>query len=241
MTSSHSASASPSAGILTGFFTDLRQTFRLLWKSKRITATTLVTLALCIGATTAIFSSVYSLMLKPLPYQEPERIVELYTSAAKAGLNHMPANVPFYLDYSQNATSYERLGLWTFFYGLVGDKDSVVRTPGVRMTAEMFDILRIQPLLGSFFTKDQNKPGADKVIVLTQSHWQQQYQESPEVLGKDVRIDDETYKVIGVAPREFEVAWPAYSFRERVDDDHQPTQVRTLRAHDGGAACARHS
>ena len=55
---------------------------------------------LCIGATTAIFSSVYSLMLKPLPYQEPERIVELYSSAAKAGLNHMPANVPFYLDYS---------------------------------------------------------------------------------------------------------------------------------------------
>ena len=96
--------------ILTGSLTDFRHAFRLLWKSKRITATTLVTLALCIGATTAIFSSVYSLMLKPLPYQEPERIVELYSSAAKAGLNHMPANVPFYLDYSQNATSYESLG-----------------------------------------------------------------------------------------------------------------------------------
>ena len=68
-------------------------------------------------------------MLKPLPYQEPERIVELYTSAAKAGLNHMPANIPFYLDYSQNAASYESIGLWTFFYSLVGDKDSVVRTP----------------------------------------------------------------------------------------------------------------
>src|SRR5574339_1066292 len=105
--------------------TDVRHAFRLLWKSKRITATTLLTLALCIGATTAIFSTVYSLMLKPLPFQEPERIVELYTSAVKAGLNRMPANVPFYLDYSANATSYERLGLWTFFYGLVGDKDSV--------------------------------------------------------------------------------------------------------------------
>src|SRR6476469_9371369 len=166
------ASPSSSTGLLAGSFTDFRQTLRLLWKSKRITATTLVTLALCIGATTAIFSSVYSLMLKPLPYQEPERIVELYSSAAKAGLNHMPANVPFYLDYSQNATSYENLGLWTFFYGLVGGKDSVVRTPGVRATAEIFTILRIQPLLGTFFTKDQNKQGADKVIVLTQSYWQ---------------------------------------------------------------------
>ena len=199
---------------------ELRQTVRLLWKSKRIAATTLVTLALCIGATTAIFSSVYSLMLKPLPYQEPEAIVELYTSAAKAGLNRMPANVPFYMDYSKNGTSYESLALWSFFYGLVGDKDSVVRTPGARATAEIFTILRIQPVLGSFFTKDNNKPGNDKVVVLTQSYWQTQYQESPEVIGKDIRIDDETYKVIGVAPREFEafdarmkfvapLSWPA--------------------------------
>src|SRR4026207_1273242 len=70
MTSSHHASASPSAGIWTGTRTDFRHAVRLLWKDKRITATTLVTLALCIGATTAIFSSVYALMLKPLPYQE---------------------------------------------------------------------------------------------------------------------------------------------------------------------------
>src|SRR5947207_10457589 len=204
MTSSGHVSAATSAGIWPGSLTDFRHALRLLWKSKRITATTLVTLALCIGATTAIFSSVYSLMLKPLPYQQPERIVELYSSAAKAGLNRMPANVPFYLDYSQNATSYESLALWTFFYGLVGERDAVVRVPGVRMTAEMFRILRIQPVIGSFFTKEQNKPGADKVIVLTQSYWKSQYGESPEVLGKEVRIDDEAYKVIGVAPRALE-------------------------------------
>jgi putative ABC transport system permease protein len=220
MMPSHHFPASRPAGMWTGSLADLRHAFRLLWKSKRITATTLVTLALCIGATTAIFSSVYALMLKPLPYQEPERIVELYSSAVKAGLNHMPANVPFYLDYSKNATSYESVGLWTFFYSLVGEKDSVARTPGVRMTAEIFNILRIQPLLGTFFTKEQNKPGADKVIVLTQSYWQTQYQESPEVLGKEVRIDDEAYKVIGVAPRVLEafdarmkfvvpLSWPA--------------------------------
>src|SRR3954471_13955645 len=201
---SHQQSASTSAGLFTGSLTDVRHAVRLLWKSKGITATTLLTLALGIGATTAIFSTVYSLMLKPLPFQEPERIVELYSSAAKAGLNHMPANVPFYLDYSKNATSYENLGLWTFSYALVGEKDSVVRTPGVRMTAEIFNILRIQPVIGTFFTKEQNRPGADKVVVLTQSYWQTQYGESPEVLGKDVRIDDEAYRVIGVAPRVLE-------------------------------------
>jgi len=213
-------STSTSAGPFAGSLTELRHAFRLLWKSKGITATTLITLGLGIGATTAIFSTVYSLMLKPLPYQEPERIVELYSSASKAGLNHMPANVPFYLDYSRNASSYESLGLWTFFYGLVGEKDSVVRVPGVRATAEMFTILRIQPLLGTLFTKDQNKPGADKVVVLTQTYWQTQFQESPEVIGREVRIDDEAYKVIGVAPRVLEafdarmkfivpLSWPA--------------------------------
>src|SRR5262245_57621841 len=204
MKSSPDASALPFAGVLTGSLTDLRHAFRLLWKSKGITATTLITLALCIGATTAIFSTVYSLMLKPLPFQQPEQIVELYTSAVKAGLNHMPANVPFYVDYSKNATSYESIGLWTFFYGLVGENDSVVRVPGVRMTAEIFDILRVRPVIGSFFTKEQNRPGADKVIVLTQSYWQTQYGESPEVLGTEIRIDDEAYKVIGVAPRVLE-------------------------------------
>jgi predicted permease len=183
---------------------DLRQAFRLLRKSKGITATALITLALGIGATTAIFSTVYSLMLKPLPFQEPEQIVELYTSAVKAGLNRMPANVPFYLDYSSNASSYENVALWTFFYGLVGENDSVVRLPGVRATAEIFDILRIQPVVGTFFTKEQNQQGADKVIVLTQSYWQTQYSGNAGVLGQEVRIDDETYKVIGVAPRVLE-------------------------------------
>ena len=183
---------------------DLRHAFRLMRKSKGITATALITLALGIGATTAIVSTVYSLMLKPLPYQEPERIVELYSSAVKAGLNHMPANVQFYRDYSTNASSYEHVGLWTLFYGLVGENDSVVRIPGVRATAEIFNILRIQPVIGSFFTAEQNRPGADKVVVLTHSYWQTQYGASPEVLGKEVRLDDETYKVIGVAPRVLE-------------------------------------
>src|SRR6186713_528361 len=184
--------------------TELRHASRLLWKSKGVTITTLLTLGLGIGATTAIFSTVYSLMLKPLPYTEPERIVELYSAAPKAGLHHMPANVPFYMDYSKNASSYESLGLWQFFFSLVGEKDSVVRIPGVRMTAEMFDILRIKPVIGSFFTKENNKPGADKVIVLTQSYWQSQFEERPEVLGTEIRIDDEAYKVIGVAPRVLE-------------------------------------
>lgn len=190
--------------MISGLRTDFRHAFRLIGKSKGMSAITLLTLALCIGATTAIFSTVYSLMLKPLPFNEPERVVELYTSAVKSGLDHMPANVPLYLDYSANATSYETLALWSFTYRLFGDEGAVVRQPGARATAEIFNVLRVQPILGSFFTKEQNVPGAEKVIVLTQSFWKSDFGEDPEVLGREVRIDDKTFVVIGVAPHLFE-------------------------------------
>ena len=183
---------------------DLRHAFRILWKSKGITATTLLTL----GAghrrddgdlLHGLFAHVEAAAVSGAGANRGVVLVRV-----KGRLAPHAGQRPFYLDYSRNGTSYESLGLWTFFYGLVGEKDSVVRIPGVRMTAEMFDILRIKPVIGTFFTKDNNKPGADKVIVLTQSYWQTQYQERPEVLGTEVRIDDEAYKVIGVAPRVLE-------------------------------------
>jgi len=196
------------SGVLSGVTGDLRHAFRLLWKGRGLSATTLLTLALCIGATTAIFSSVYSLLLKPLPFREPAGIVELYTSAAKAGLNQMPANVPFYLDYSKNASSYEAIALWAYEDQMFGEEEAPVRLAMARATAEIFPILRVQPLLGKFFTAEQNRPGADKVVVLTQTFWHTQYAEDPGIVGKTIRIAGEPYTVIGVAPRVLE-AWDA--------------------------------
>lgn len=193
-----------SASLATGLLGDLQHAVRLLLKSKGLTAATLLTLALCTGATTAIFSSVYSLLLKPLPFAEPERIVELYTSAKKAGLDRMPANVPFYLDYSRNAASYESLALWNFTYLMAGENDRTVRVAAARATAEIFALLRVQPVLGSFFTTEQNKPGADKVVVLSHSQWQAQFDGSQDVVGREIRFDGESHRIIGVAPRVME-------------------------------------
>lgn len=133
-----------------GLYSDLRDAFRQLKKSKGLSAATLATLALCIGTTTAIFSMVYALMLKPLPFHEPDRIVELYSSAVKAGLNKMPANVVMYLDYSKNATSYEALALWTRYDAQLGEDGAIDSVSGARATAEIFELLRVQPVLGSF-------------------------------------------------------------------------------------------
>src|SRR6185369_12037068 len=96
-----------------GTISDLRLAARRLVKSPGFAIVALLTLTLCIGFNTAIFSLVYGLMLKPMPFPQPERIVEIYNTFVKAGLNKSPSNVVQYLDYKETGTSYEKLGLWS--------------------------------------------------------------------------------------------------------------------------------
>jgi predicted permease len=199
---------------------DLRHVARQLRKSKGLTAATLATLALCIGTTTAIFSMVYALMLKPLPFEHSERLVEIYDAAVKAGLPKMPSNIVQYRDYAKNAASYEAVGLWNVNDAMVGDEGATQRLSGGIATADLFDVLRVKPVIGRFFTAENNREKADDVVVLTQSYWEAQYGEDPGVLGRSLRIDERTFKIIGVAPRAVEavdarvkfirpMTWPA--------------------------------
>src|SRR5688572_9101727 len=186
--------------------TDLRFAFRLLFKSPDFAVVTLLTLALCIGANTAIFSAVYALILKPLPYPEPERSGEIYNTYPKAGgsARRGASNPGQYVDYGQNATSYAHVGLWNTDPRMFGEDTSAERIWGARATADVFDVLGLKPVIGQFFTKENQLPAASKVAVLTQSFWEAQFQEDPGVLGRTVRVDGETYTVVGVAPRTFE-------------------------------------
>ncbi len=204
---------------LGGLGGDVRAAVRQLRRSKGLTLATLATLALCIGTTTAIFSMVYSLMLKPLPFSESGRLVEIYDTAVKAGLPKMPSNVVQYLDYRQNAQSYEAVGLWGPGESLVGEEGNTQRLSSAAVTADFFEVLKLQPILGTFFTLEQNKPDANHVVVLTQSFWEAQYKEDPEVIGKTLRVDETPHTIVGVAPRALEamdarvkflrpLAWP---------------------------------
>ena len=183
---------------------DIRYALRQLRRNPGFALITILTLGLGIGATTAIFSMVYSLMLKPLPFHEATRLVEIYNKAAKNDLTKLPSSVGQYLAYSENATSYETLGLWKFFEGTFDAGNSVSRLPGARATAGTFQLLRVQPVLGRFFTKDNNRPGEDRVAVLTQSFWETQFGQDPGVLEKTLWIDGEALRIVGVAPRVLE-------------------------------------
>lgn len=183
---------------------DLRFSLRSLRGSLGLTSAVVATLALCIGANTAIFSMVYGLMLKPLPYTHPERIVEIYNTYRKAGLNKAPSSIVQYVDYAAHATSYEAIGLWSHYQGLLGSDANTQRLNGARATADFFEVLGIKPLIGSFFTLENNRTGNEGVLVITQSYWESHFQEDPAVLGKTVRLDGETMTIIGVAPRSIE-------------------------------------
>lgn len=203
-----------------GVRADLRQALRQLRRAKGLSLATLVTLALGIGATTAIFSMVYTLMLKPLPFDEPERIVEIFDSAKKAGLDKMPSNVVRYQDYAKNAAAFETLALWRLDNTMYGKEGAVTQLDGAVATGELFSLLRVRPVIGRFFTRENNAEGADKVVVLTQGFWESQFAEDPGVLGRTLRLDGQAYEIIGVAPRALSAldarmkylrphAWPA--------------------------------
>ena len=132
--------------LFTGAASDLRHGLRQLWKSRGFATVTLLTLALCIGANSAIFSAVYALMLKPLPFPEPERLVEIYNTYSKAGLNKGSSNIAQYTDYKQGTTAFGSFGLWSPGQMMFGEDTSAERVSGARATSDFFTVLGLKPL-----------------------------------------------------------------------------------------------
>jgi putative ABC transport system permease protein len=179
---------------------DLKLAVRQLLKNPAFSAVTLLTLALCIGANTAIFSMVNALLLRPLPFPEPTRIVEIYNTFHKAGLDKMPSNLVQYDDYKHHAASFDSVGLLGLTTAMVGEEGRAERVNGAYGTAEMFDILGLKPVIGQVFTLRNSQVGEEHVVVITESYWRSQYHADPAVLGAAIRMDGETYHIIGVVP-----------------------------------------
>jgi len=183
------------------FVRDIRLTARVLRKNFGFTAMVVLTLAFCIGANTAIFSMVYALLLKPLPFPEPSRIVGLHNVFNSKS---MDSNLVQYADYKAHAVSYDAVGLWSLKSCTVGDDGSEDRITAASCTSEMFGILGVMPLIGHFFATENCRLGEDRVVVLTESFWEAHFGRDPGVLGKPLRVDGETSRIIAVAPHSLE-------------------------------------
>ena len=187
-------------------FHDLRIAVRHLLKSPGFTATAVLMLALGIGATTAIFSVVEGVLLRPLPFPNPESLVQLsdiLQGADVGGNGEAGVTAPDIQNYTRGTHSFESLGGYQpggYELSGIGEPARVIAT---RMTGGMFPALQVAPLLGRYFTQEEDDQ-KEQVAVVSYSLWQKRMAGDPHVLGKKILLDRKPYVVIGVMPRNFE-------------------------------------
>jgi putative ABC transport system permease protein len=185
---------------------DLGYGARMLRKNPGFTLIAVLTLALGIGANTAIFSVVNALLLRPLPYAEAERLVLL--SESRAG-ERQSASYPNYADWRARAQSFEGMAIgWPQTFTLTGG-ERAARVPGYTVNWNFFPLLRVQPQLGRMFTEADDRYGAPRTVIVSHGFWQRQWGGELNVIGQTLRLTNETYTVIGVLPPGFEYFEPA--------------------------------
>ncbi len=183
------------------FWQDLRYAARIFRKQPGFAAAAVLTLALGIGATTAIFSVVYGVLLKPLPFQEPEPLVSLQQIAPHgAGTNHGPAT---YLTYRENQQVFEGIGAWDPTEVSITGGGNPERVQGLLVSSSTLPLLRVQPILGRAFNAEDDTPGAPRRVMLTYGYWQRRFGGADNVVGQQLVIDSTPTEVIGVLPASF--------------------------------------
>ena len=178
-------------------FQDLRYGLRMLIKKPGFTAIAVITLALGIGATTAIFSVVNGVLLRPLDYHDPQDIVTLLNEG-RGPLS--PAN---FLDFKSESQSFEQMSAAEAWGGAITSNDMPEEIGGLRMGDGLFDLLGVQPLVGRTLQSDDFKPGNDHVLVLSHKLWQRTFGGDPNLVGQSVTLSGERYTVVGVMPPHF--------------------------------------
>ncbi len=182
--------------------------WRKLRSSPGFTAAAVLTLALGIGATTAIFSTVHAVLLRPLPYPAPDRLVRVWETSPEGNQTNVVSSGN-YMDWTEMATSFEALGAhsWPFGITLTGD-DAPARIQAVRITPSALDALAASPVVGRSFTAGDGEPGAEPVALLSHGFWQQRWGGDPGVIGEAITLDTQPHTVVGVLPPGFDYPTP---------------------------------
>ncbi|HEY1249964.1 MAG TPA: ABC transporter permease [Thermoanaerobaculia bacterium] len=184
-------------------FQDLRFALRTFVKSPGFTAVALATLALGIGANTAIFSVVNAVILKPLPFRKPAELVRVTSDLSKQGVEDLGLSGLELFDYRERSGVFSEIsGLFPLSANITGG-DRPERAEVLLTDVNYFEILGARPQLGRFFAKADYAPGIAEVAVISDGWWRRHYGADPNVLGRKLRLDDDLYTIIGVAPADF--------------------------------------
>jgi putative ABC transport system permease protein len=188
------------------FLRDLRLGFRLLLRAPGFAVTAILTLALGIGATTALFTVVNAVLLEPLPFPDSNKLVQVWRSELPA-LTYGSASYARYLDWRTNQRVFTDLGAWAPRGVTVAGPQGPERLPGATASASFFDVMKAPPVIGRYFTDDEDRKGGERVVVISEGLWKRRFEQSNSVLGSSVNIDGEPFTVIGVAPSGFAEVW----------------------------------
>jgi len=175
----------------------------VLQRSPGFTVVAVVTLALGIGATAAIFSVVYGVLLKPLPFHEPERLVGLYHRGPGVNLPVMNQGPATYFTYLDNQRSFEGIGAWDRQEVSITGRGEPERVEALAVTDDTLPLLRVQPLLGRLFRKEDDRPGSPMRVILTYGYWQRKFGGAENIIGQLLDIDGAPAEIVGVLPVTF--------------------------------------
>jgi putative ABC transport system permease protein len=176
---------------------DIRYGLRLLWKSTGFTSVSLIALALGIGATTAIFSVLYSVLLAPLPYVDSDRIVMVWSHQKGERNGTSPSD---YLDWQKQSNVFESLNAWTGEGFTISTPDWTEQVRASRVAPGFFDLLfGANVVLGRHFVAEDSQPGNDHVVILNNKFWRERFGSDPNIVGRKLRMSGELYTVLGVA------------------------------------------
>ena len=204
--------------VLESLVQDLRYGLRMLRKSPGFTAVAVITLALGIGANTAVFSLVDGILLRPLPYRNPEELVLVSETVPQmGGSTEIGMAAGEYLDYRDRNRSFLQTAAYEAAgFNLTGE-GTPLRVNAAAVTASVFPLLGVSPMLGRTFTTDEERPGAAPVAVLSYPLWQNHYGADRGILGKIIKLDEKPYQVVGVMPPSFRFPSDGAPLSERAD------------------------
>jgi putative ABC transport system permease protein len=184
--------------------TDLRMSLRALGRSPGFAVITVVTLSLGIGATTAVFSAVYGILLQRLPYGSPERVVRLYEYHVQRGFDFGTISYPNLVDWRDRSESFESVSVFDEYGPIVMGESGPERLIGASVSASFFDVFGVKPQLGRFFVASEDIPGSARSVVLSDAYWRRRFGGDPHAVGSTLELTGTNYTIVGVAPADFE-------------------------------------
>ncbi len=184
---------------------DVRYALRTLIKQPVFTLIAVLTLTLGIGANTAIFSLVYQIMLRPLPYPDADRLVFIWNTYPLMGLEQASVSIPDYIDRKTQADAIEDATLFTGRALNLAEGGQAEQIRALMVTPSFFSTLGRQPILGRAFSEEEATPGRDRQVILAHGLWRSRFGADASIVGRDLRLNGESYKVVGVLPADFDL------------------------------------